>query len=116
MGMSFKPLINPNSNGWNIISKENERRVLKLQAIYMKEIVQILLPVVEKKYITNIPTNMKQQCVNFEAQVYGSVKQIWVELKDLWARKKQQQQQQKIVRKIKKEEKTAYKNTMINKM
>ena len=49
MVMSFKPFKNPNSNGWNIISKENERRVLKLQAIYMKEIVQILLPVVEKK-------------------------------------------------------------------
>ena len=82
----------------------------------MKEIVQILLSVVEKKYITNTPTNMKQQCVNFKPQIYGSVKQIWVELKDLWASIKQQQQEQKIVRKIKKEEKTAYKNTMTNKM
>ena len=115
MVMSFKPFKNPNSNGWNIISKENERRVLKSQAICMKEIVQILLPVVEKN-ITNTPTNMKQQCVNFKPQIYGSVKQIWVELKDLWASKKQQQQQQKIVRKVKKEEKTAYKNTMMNKM
>ena len=61
MVMSFKPFLNRNSKDWNN-SKENERKVLKLQPISMKKSVQNLLPAVEKKSKqTNHkePTNMK---------------------------------------------------------
>ena len=64
MVMSFKPFLNRNSKDWNN-SKENERKVLKLQAIIMKENVQNLLPAVEKKK----QTNKSQIAYKYEAAV-----------------------------------------------
>ena len=63
MVMSFKPFLNRNSKDCNN-SKENERKVLKLQAINMKESVQNLLPAVEKKQ-----TNKSQIAYKYEAAV-----------------------------------------------
>ena len=81
MVMSFKPFLNPHLNGWNIISKENES--LEITTGLRKE-KRSNLTVRKEKQVTNTPTNMKQQCLNFEAQIGRSV---LVELKDLRASK-----------------------------
>ena len=81
MVMSFKPFLNPHLNGWNIISKENES--LEITTGLRKE-KRSNLTVRKEKQVTNTPTSMKQQCLNFEAQIGRS---ILVELKDLRASK-----------------------------
>ena len=83
MVMSLKPFLNPHLNGWNIISKENDSLEIT-KNLRKGKCSNLTGNGGKEKQVTNTPTNMKQQCLNFEAQIGRSV---LVELKDLRASK-----------------------------